>query len=155
MKMRLVFARIIAAILCSFRKSRIRRAAPVMRKVVAVSPPLAQDRATRPRMLMDYSVTPILEATGLFAKCGHEITALKAVVACGEEEHQISLDLEGEDQVEYCLDCWTKAIRHCAWCGFPILPGSPITLCYPEEMELSPIDGIPEYEHESGRYVGA
>lgn len=64
--------------------------------------------------------------------CGH-VTKKKGFIKYGDSTVIMEMPLEDNGHPDYCLDCISKMTIRCAWCGEPIVIGSPITLYLPTE----------------------
>lgn len=83
--------------------------------------------------------------------CGH-LTRQKGLINDGRNTISMRMPLAKNGHPEYCLDCIGKMTIRCAWCGEPIIIGSPITLYTPKQSFV-----VPDYAvryGEEGALVG-
>lgn len=86
----------------------------------------------------------------VMAGCGHKTLVVGTIIIEGQKR---VFALDGNAQPECCLDCFQKSIINCAHCGFPIVPGEPITL-YEMAEDFVPKEGSRKYGDEYNCHIG-
>lgn len=82
-------------------------------------------------------------------KCGHK-TSLVGTLYDGDERTVIKIPQNENGNPDYCIECYGKMSIRCAWCGCPIMTGSPVTLYEPTEQFVELPESIP-YEKDGKR----
>lgn len=86
------------------------------------------------------------------AACGHMSQRKGWVEIFGERHH---FKFSGDPcNLPYCLDCLAKGAIRCAWCGEPILYGSPVTLYTPLKEDFVIPDHAVVYSKSPLQLVG-
>ena len=85
--------------------------------------------------------------------CGHK-TKLKGSTTDGNDTMIMTMPLAANGNPDYCLDCIGNMSIQCAWCGGPIVIGSPITLYIPKDPSKVPTYATPYKRGNHMAFVG-